>query len=159
MGGPCGNELEQFWLKAAERGTISSHRDAISERVCQHSSAHAGNRLDVSAYRCVDVAGRNRQNCSASIVPVMAGCHPARAFNNARVSIRFPISRKEPFTKEEGIPIGERNFPPIKKDERYSIRASRFLTDDRCQLLPRAGRIPRALRALAISLRVAAPAF
>src|SRR3977135_2674524 len=35
----------------------------------------------------------------------------------------------------------------------------RFLTEDRCQLLPRGGRIPRPLRALAISLRVFAPAF
>src|SRR6267142_1226216 len=35
----------------------------------------------------------------------------------------------------------------------------RFLTEDRCQLLPRGGRTPRPLRALAISLRVFAPAF
>src|SRR3981081_4497690 len=35
----------------------------------------------------------------------------------------------------------------------------RFLTEDRCQLLPRGGQIPRPLRALAISLRVFAPAF
>src|SRR5882724_1159665 len=34
-----------------------------------------------------------------------------------------------------------------------------FLTEDRCQLLPRGGRIPRPLRAFAISLRVLAPAF
>jgi hypothetical protein len=65
----------------------------IRKFVHRSSGAHAGNRLDVSAYRCVDVAGRNRQNCSASIVPVMAGCHPARAFNNVIASIRFPILR------------------------------------------------------------------
>src|SRR3981189_3563286 len=35
----------------------------------------------------------------------------------------------------------------------------RFRTEDRCQLLPRGGRTPRPLRALAISLRVFAPAF
>jgi hypothetical protein len=45
------------------------------------------------------------------------------------------------------------------KAKLYSIRASKFLTDDRCQLFPRAGRTPRALRALSISLKVAAPAF
>src|SRR3982074_1485780 len=50
------------------------------------------------------------------------------------------------------------SFPAYKRVERYSIRASRFLTDDRCQLLPRAGRTPRALRALAMSHRVIAPA-
>ena len=52
-----------------------------------------------------------------------------------------------------------REFPAYKRVGRYSIRANRFLTDDRCQLLPRAGRTPRALSALAISLKVAAPAF
>jgi hypothetical protein len=36
-----------------------------------------------------DVAGRNRQNCTASIVPVVAGCHPARASDNAMVLTRF----------------------------------------------------------------------
>jgi hypothetical protein len=52
-----------------------------------------------------------------------------------------------------------REFPAYKRVGRYSIRASRFLMDDRCQLLPRAGRTPRASSALAISLKVAAPAF
>jgi hypothetical protein len=52
-----------------------------------------------------------------------------------------------------------REFPAYKRVGRYSIRASRFLTDDRCHLPPRVGRTPRALRALAISLRVSAPAF
>jgi hypothetical protein len=50
------------------------------------------------------------------------------------------------------------NFPPIKGGC-YSIRASRFLTDDRCHLPPRAGRTPRPFRALAISARVSALAF
>jgi hypothetical protein len=58
------------------------------------------------------------------------------------------------------IPVkhARHNFPPIKGG-RYSIRASRFLTDDRCHLLPRAGRTPRPFRALAISARLSAPAF
>jgi hypothetical protein len=46
--------------------------------------AQARNRLDVSAYRCVVVAGRNRQNSTASIISVMAGCHPACACVNVR---------------------------------------------------------------------------
>jgi len=45
--------------------------------------------LDVSAYRCVGVAGRNRQNSSASIIPVVAGCHPTRAFDNAVTLLEF----------------------------------------------------------------------
>jgi hypothetical protein len=56
------------------------------------SGAHTGNRLDVSAYRCVDVAGRNRQNSTASIFPVVTGCHPACAINNATNSIWFSLS-------------------------------------------------------------------
>jgi hypothetical protein len=39
----------------------------------------ARNGLVVSAYRCVDVAGRNRKNASASNIPIASGCHPARA--------------------------------------------------------------------------------
>ena len=35
------------------------------------------------AYRCVGVAVRNRQKSAASIFPVMAGCHRARAICNA----------------------------------------------------------------------------
>ena len=60
-----------------------------SARAIRTFCASARNRLDVSAYRCVDVAGRNRQNCSASIFPVMAGCHPARATDNVERSKRF----------------------------------------------------------------------
>jgi hypothetical protein len=39
--------------------------------------AHAGNGLDDSAYRCVDVAARDRQNGCVHPFPVMAGRHPA----------------------------------------------------------------------------------
>ena len=48
-------------------------------RVEEQAGAHTENRLDVSAYRCVDVAGRNRQNCAASNFPVTTGCHPVCA--------------------------------------------------------------------------------
>ena len=41
------------------------------------AGARAGNGLVVSAYRCVDVAGRNRKNRSASNIPIASGCHPA----------------------------------------------------------------------------------
>jgi hypothetical protein len=54
-----------------------------------NESALAGNGLDVSAYRCVVVAGRNRKNCTASIIPVASGCHPASAFNNATEALLF----------------------------------------------------------------------
>ena len=56
------------------------------------TGAHTENGLDVSAYRCVDVAGRNRQNSTASIFPVVTGCHPACAINNATNSIWFSCS-------------------------------------------------------------------
>jgi hypothetical protein len=54
-----------------------------------NEGALAGNGLDVSAYRCVVVAGRNRKNCTASIIPVASGCHPARAFINATKALLF----------------------------------------------------------------------
>lgn len=42
------------------------------------TGALAGNGLDVGAYRCAGVAGRNRQNCfPRPSFPVVAGCHPA----------------------------------------------------------------------------------
>ena len=73
-----------------QRALFSRHLNAAVMLVKHQSScASAGNGLDVSAYRCVDVAGRNRQNSSASIVPVRAGCHPARATDNVERSKRF----------------------------------------------------------------------
>jgi hypothetical protein len=46
-------------LSARSRTLQSELRRVLINRAC---CASAGNRLDVSAYRCVDVAGRNRQN-------------------------------------------------------------------------------------------------
>ena len=53
------------------------------------SGALAENGLDVNAYQCVDVAGRNRKNCAASNIPVASGCHPARASINAQSILWF----------------------------------------------------------------------
>jgi len=57
----------------------SSHEGIVSVEVerMQREAARAGNRLDVSAYRCVDVVGRNRKNAPRPSFPVVSGCHPA----------------------------------------------------------------------------------
>ena len=48
-----------------------------------------GNGLVVNAYRCVDVAGRNRKNGSASNIPIASGCHPANAMINVDAASWF----------------------------------------------------------------------
>jgi hypothetical protein len=101
-----------------------------SERILtiEGPRAHAGNGLDVSAYRCVAVAGRNRQNCAASIVPVMAGCHPARAFNNMVVSIGFQHFGTR--WRRQREMIGERTASEIVRGLRPERGADRHGVDN-----------------------------
>lgn len=63
--------------------------------------AHARNGLDVGAYQCADVAGRNRKNGSASNVPVASGCHPAVPAIKSKARIRFQRIWPEPVTDWE----------------------------------------------------------
>ena len=59
------------------------------------TSAHAGNGLDVSAYRCVGVAARSRQNCCVHRSPLrpVATQHELPPTRGARVCFR----KKWPF--------------------------------------------------------------
>src|SRR5206468_11623546 len=69
------------WTRSATRprpfakNWRGDERDRREARVAQRLSlgsagANAGNGLDVSAYRCVDVAARNRQNCRVHRSPL-----------------------------------------------------------------------------------------
>ena len=50
--------------KFGRRARLRRRREQVT------TSAHAGNGLDVSAYRCVGVAARNRQNCRVHHSPL-----------------------------------------------------------------------------------------
>jgi hypothetical protein len=52
-------------------------------RTASGKQTRARNGLDAGAYRCAAAAVRNRQNQLRPSFPVLAGCHPARAYSNA----------------------------------------------------------------------------
>lgn len=94
-------------------GKPENERSLLAVTRHRPSGAHTENRLDVSAYRCVDVAGRNRQNCTASIFPVVTGCHPACAITNATISIWFSLSQRTLTPRPAGRDGRASNASPV----------------------------------------------
>lgn len=73
--------FKRRWLRSHRVESFPYHlvkSSGNTHRFLDGQSAFAGNGLDVSAYQCVDVAGRNRKNCTASIAPRYVRLSPGK---------------------------------------------------------------------------------
>jgi hypothetical protein len=76
--------------------TRSRGRDGIEFKpalgaIGEQLGAHTGNGLDVSAYRCVGVAARNRKNYCVHRSPLCPVANPVRAVDSTRTQPFVPI--------------------------------------------------------------------